>query len=165
MPKQKGCRFTDDIFKCIFLNENVWIPIKISLKLVPKGPINNVPVLFQIMAWCRPGDRPLFEPMMVSLSTHICITRPQWVKQNCWHFAGNIFKYILLMKKSISWLQNGKCEINRCPTRGSGRNESQWTLNSPPSASCAGWLLKIDMTYSGLFNKWSTDCFSKPLKS
>ena len=31
------------------------------------------------MAWRRPGDKPLSEPMMVSLSTHICVTRPQWV--------------------------------------------------------------------------------------
>ena len=31
------------------------------------------------MAWHRPGDKPLFEPMMVSLLTHICVTRPQWV--------------------------------------------------------------------------------------
>ena len=31
------------------------------------------------MAWRRPGDKPLFEPMMVSLLTHICITRPQWI--------------------------------------------------------------------------------------
>ena len=27
--------FADDIFKCIFLNDNVWIPIKVSLKFVP----------------------------------------------------------------------------------------------------------------------------------
>ena len=33
---QNGCHFADDIFKCIFLNENVWIPIKISLKFLPK---------------------------------------------------------------------------------------------------------------------------------
>ena len=32
----------DDIFKCIFLNENVWIMIKITLKFVSKGPINNI---------------------------------------------------------------------------------------------------------------------------
>ena len=32
------------------------------------------------MAWSRPGDKPLSEPMMVSLLTHICVTRPQWVK-------------------------------------------------------------------------------------
>ena len=39
----------DNIFKCIFLNENVWISIKISLKVVPKGLINNIPALVQIM--------------------------------------------------------------------------------------------------------------------
>ena len=72
--------FTDDIFKCIFLHENAWIPIQISLKFVPKGPINNIPALVQIMAWRRPGDKPLSEPMMVSLPRHICITQPQWVK-------------------------------------------------------------------------------------
>ena len=32
----------------VFLNENIWILIKISLKFVPKGPINNIPALFQI---------------------------------------------------------------------------------------------------------------------
>ena len=78
-PTQNGCHFAYDIFKCIFLNENVWIPIKISLKFVPKGPINNIPALVQIMAWRRPGDKPLSEPMMVSLPTHICVSRPQWV--------------------------------------------------------------------------------------
>ena len=78
-PRQNGRHFADDIFKCIFVNENVWIPIKISLKFVPKGPINNMPALVQIMAWGRAGDKPLSEPMMVSLPTHICITRPQWV--------------------------------------------------------------------------------------
>ena len=33
------------------------------------------------MAWRRPGDKPLSEPMMVSLPMHICVTRPQWVNQ------------------------------------------------------------------------------------
>ena len=79
-PRQNGCHFADNIFKCIFLNENVWIPIKISMKFVPKGPVNNIAALVQIMAWRRPGDKPLSEPMMVSLATHICVTRPQWVK-------------------------------------------------------------------------------------
>ena len=68
-----------DIFKCIFVNENVSIWIQISLKFVPKGPINNIPSLVQIMAWRRPGDKPLSEPMMIILLTHICVTRPQWV--------------------------------------------------------------------------------------
>ena len=52
---------------------------KISLKFVPKVQIDNIPALVQIMAWRRSGDKPLYEPMMVSLLTHICVTRPQWV--------------------------------------------------------------------------------------
>ena len=78
-PRQDGCHFPNDIFQRIFLNENSWILIKISLKFVPKGPINNIPALVQIMAWCRPDDKPLFEPMVVSLLMRICVTRPQWV--------------------------------------------------------------------------------------
>ena len=70
-PRQKGRHFADDIVKCIFLNENVWISINISLRFVPRGPIDNIPALVQIMAWRRPGDKPLSEPMMVSLMTHI----------------------------------------------------------------------------------------------
>ena len=79
-PRQNGRHFADDNYKHIFLNENVRISIIISLKFVPKGPINNIPALVQIMAWRRPGDKPLSEPMMVRLPTHICVTRPQWVK-------------------------------------------------------------------------------------
>ena len=70
--RQNGRHFADDMFKCIFLNENVWIPIEISLKFVPKGSINNNPALFQIMAWHHPGDKPLSEPIMVSSLTHMC---------------------------------------------------------------------------------------------
>ena len=73
-------RLRQNTFKRIFLNENVRILIVISLKFVTKGPINNYPTLVQIMAWRRSGDKPLSEPMMVSLLTHICVTRPQWVK-------------------------------------------------------------------------------------
>ena len=82
-PRQNGRHFADDILMCIFLNENVWIPIKISMKFVSKGPINNIPALVRIMAWRRPGDKPLSEPMMVSLTTHISVTWPQWVKDMC----------------------------------------------------------------------------------
>ena len=71
--------FVDDIFKFIFFNENFWISIRISIKCFPKGPIENIPALVQIMAWRHPGDKPLSEPMMVSLPTHICVTRPQLI--------------------------------------------------------------------------------------
>ena len=76
-PRQNGHHFANDIFNHISLNENVCIPINISTKFVPTGPINNIPALVQIMAWRRPGDKPLSEPRMVSLPTHICVTRPR----------------------------------------------------------------------------------------
>ena len=82
-PRQNGRHFPDDTFKRIFLNENVRISITISLKFDPEGPINKIPALVQIMAWRRPGDKPLSEPMMVRLLTHIYVIRPQWVKT--WH--------------------------------------------------------------------------------
>ena len=78
-PRQNGRQIPDHIFKWIFLNENIWISINITLKFVPKGSINNIPALVQIMAWRRPGNKPLSEPMITSLLTHIYVTRPQWV--------------------------------------------------------------------------------------
>ena len=79
--RQNGCHFADDTSKRIFLNENIIFSIKHSLKFTPEGPINNIPALVLIMAWHRPGHKPLSEPMMVRLLRHICITRPQWVKK------------------------------------------------------------------------------------
>ena len=76
-PRQNGRQYPDDIFKCIFLNENICILINISLKFVRKGQINNIPSLVQVIAWRRPGDKPLFEAMMIVLVMHICVTRPQ----------------------------------------------------------------------------------------
>ena len=73
--------FADDIFKFIFLNGNELILPRISLKFVPKVRINNIPALVQIMAWRSPCDKPLSEPMIVSLLKDICVTRPQWVKE------------------------------------------------------------------------------------
>ena len=87
--RQNGRHFAEDTFNRIFENENVRISINFSLKFV-RGQINNIPALVQIMAWRLPGDKPssepvdgakpLSEPVMVSLLAHICVTRPQWVK-------------------------------------------------------------------------------------
>ena len=60
--RQNVRHFADDTFKRIFLNENIRISIKISLKFVLKCPINNISALVEIMAWPRPGGKPLCEP-------------------------------------------------------------------------------------------------------
>ena len=89
--RQNVCSFTDDIFKCIFFNENVLILIKILLKFVFQFGINNIPSLLQIMIWHQPGDKPLSEPMMVSLLVQI-MAQPQWINQHVfldWFFFMN----------------------------------------------------------------------------
>ena len=53
-------------------------------EICSQGPNQQIPALVQIMAWRLPGNKPLSEPMMVSFLTHICVTRPQCVKDcNC----------------------------------------------------------------------------------
>ena len=59
------------IFRRIFFNKNIWISIKISLK------VDNIPSLVQKMVWRCPGVKPLSEAVMINLPTHIFITRPQ----------------------------------------------------------------------------------------
>ena len=78
--------------------------LNISLKLVPRGPTNNIPTLVQVMAWCRPGDKPLSEPMMVSLPTYIYVTRPQWVKMWLTHWG---WVHICVSKLTIIGSDNG----------------------------------------------------------
>ena len=81
-PRLNGRHFPDDIFKWIFLNKNVCFSVEISLNFAPRGTINNNSALVQIMAWRRPGGKPLSEPMMVRLSTHTRVFRPKWVNNS-----------------------------------------------------------------------------------
>ena len=56
-------KITDDIFKSIF-NESVWI----SLKFIPKGPIDYKSALVQVVAWHRTGEKPLPESMLTQFT-------------------------------------------------------------------------------------------------
>ena len=64
LPGQNGRHFADGTFKRIFMNEKLFMSIRLSLKFVPKGPIDNKAALVQAMAWRRTGDKPLPEPML-----------------------------------------------------------------------------------------------------
>ena len=85
-PGQNGYHFTDNLFKLIFVNENVRISIWISLKFVPKGPIDNKSALVKVMAWCWTGGEPLPDQYCPSSLTDICSTRGRWVKWR-WIYA------------------------------------------------------------------------------
>ena len=78
--EQNGSHFADNIFKCRFLNEKFCILIQISLKFVPNGSIDNMSVWFQIMAWCRTGDKPFSEPMLSQfIDAYMCDIARRWV--------------------------------------------------------------------------------------
>ena len=86
---KKADIFQTTFFKCIFLNENVSISIKIPLKFVPKGP-----ALVQIMAWHRPGNKPLSESMMVVFPTHIYASPgPSELKEKKHHWSEGYVAY------------------------------------------------------------------------
>ena len=55
------------------------------------------------MAWRRPGDKPLSEPMIVSVLTQICVTRPQWV---------NSATHITNTATPLQWRQNGRYSVS-----------------------------------------------------
>ena len=65
------------------------------------------------MAWRRTGDKPLSEPMMVSLPTYLCITRPQWV---------NVFESDLYFIFICTFLLAAICYMNAWGSRQNGRH-------------------------------------------
>ena len=134
-PRQNGRHFPDDIFSW---KENVSISFKISLKVVPKGRINNITALVRIMAWRRPGDKSLSEPMMVNLLTHICVTRPQWV--NNYRTRKWVWKCLQNDGHSVS-------PYNVFSIRNS--NASQWRhkLSFRPGFGLIKWLCHPVITY------------------
>ena len=96
----------NDILKWIFLNVNLHISIKLSLRVAHRGPIINIPALVRIMAWRRPGDKPLSEPVMDNLHMHICVILPQWVKS-----VGSVTR--ICFSETLTFGTNS-CEICIC---------------------------------------------------
>ena len=79
----------DDLFKCIFFNENDRIPIQMSLKFVPRSPIDNNPASVQAVAWRRTSEKPLPGPMLAQF--------PDAYMRHWWEIS---LKYI---KPEITW--------------------------------------------------------------
>ena len=115
----------------------------VSLKFVPNVPTNNIPSLVQIMAWRRSGDKPLSEPIMVSILTHICVTRPQWVNtlapgRYVSKSLSVIFKLILMIDGSCI---SGEITI--------GRMSLVFTTNTPTLVKEMSWCRQATSHYLG----------------
>ena len=57
MLTQNSWHGADEIFICILLNEKSYLCIKMLLKFVAEGPLDNTPVLVQVMYWPRTGGK------------------------------------------------------------------------------------------------------------
>ena len=70
---------TDDIFKCIFLDENDKITIQVALKCIPRIPIDNKPALApnrrQAITWTN------VDP--VHWRVYAALERESWDKKWC----------------------------------------------------------------------------------
>ena len=106
-PKQNGCHFADDIFKYISWMNTYEFRSRFSL--------NNILTWAQIMNWRRTGDKPLSEPMMVSLPTHICVcvSRPQWVKLLC--FSNQLDGFTATWKIENQYIDYDDTALKICP--------------------------------------------------
>ena len=73
----------DNIFTCVFLNENAWISIKISLKFVPKDPMNNIPALVidGLVQERHNSSASAMELRLSCINPSICTTRFHWVNR------------------------------------------------------------------------------------
>ena len=60
------------IYKCIFLNEIIYVLIKVSLTFIPQYSIDGKRTLIQAMTLCLAENVSLPEPML-----SVDITRPQ----------------------------------------------------------------------------------------
>ena len=91
--------------------------------------IYNVPVLFpcvmainwlNLKTWIGSDDdlagaKPLWEPFMVSLLAHICVTWPHWVKNKllAWHESAILPRWFLCSKREAPMKRNEICSTSR----------------------------------------------------
>ena len=101
------------------------------------------------MAWCRPGDKPLSEPMMVTLPTHICVARPQWVntfERFILEIRGNIlffvFHYFVAVWRKDASGKNVPNAHLPIPGVGSERLIEIW---KPVNSNQTRWLFSTNM--------------------
>ena len=87
--------------------ETKWLPF--FSELFSHG--SNIPILIQIMAWHRPGNKPLLEPIMVSLLRHICVNRPQWVKSGQLSHVDQCF-VVHIHDVIVTWKVYGKFKLH-----------------------------------------------------
>ena len=84
----RGLNQHDCSLQAFNLEGNIHILIQIIMSIIPQGPMDDKWALVKVMVICRKGNEQLLKP-----GSLINTLRP---RQNCRHFADNIFKWIFL---------------------------------------------------------------------
>ena len=150
-PRRNDRHVPDDIFKHIFLNQNIRFLIDILMNFVPYGPIDCQSRLVQLIAWRLADDKPLSEPMMAYFpDAYTCISRPLLLNngglsQKCWRgIDGKILlraSYNLNICFDITYLNiSNTIQLPTCPSICLTIQSSHWLplsffLLSPPPPS------------------------------
>ena len=116
------------------------------------------------MAWRRPGDKPLSEPMMVSLLTHVCVARPQWVKQCAIDSRYMMAHYNTLLHSAWQWGRSIRYVLERYTIQHSNIRSNiteRWSnlANDAPWArytQSAQWPMQIRPTPVGFIVPWNS---------
>ena len=122
-------RFADDSFICIFVTEKFCILIKISLKFVPKDPIENNPAPVQIMAWQQISASHYLNQCWPSSLTHICGTRGRWIKPVI-SIAASKQINVSTGQRNLNDVSTGLCNLNTCSAVGIAIHH--WALRNGP---------------------------------
>ena len=125
--------------------KKIWL--RFHWSLLPRVQLTIFTTLIQIMAWRRPADKSLSEPMMFSLLTHIRVTRPQWVKKQS-HFLTQYC--VCLWSKLLQSFDDSQCCC------------CWWCLDgifaTSNSITAKYWFLQC--AYSHCIGQWGASCLS-----
>ena len=152
---------TDDISETTFSNALPWMKMLDSSNnftevCFPGYKWQYIPILVQIMAWHHTGNKPLSEPMLVSLLPHICIIQPQWVNWVCViHICRSFMVTLMKTSQSHHYPRCGKPEVNG------------WNRSSPTPIIHSMLGLCADIIgctgYHSCCKIWYVECLAKGL--
>ena len=113
-PRQNGRRFADDIFKYIFLNESVWISVKILLKSVPNMMTSSNGNMFRVTGhlsgeFTGPGELLAQRPMTRSFDVSFDLRLNKRLSKQSWGW------WFETQSRPL-WRQCNECPINNIPS-------------------------------------------------
>ena len=108
------------------------------------------------MAWRRPGDKPLSEPMIVRFPPHICVTRPQWVLNR------SLLIKVMILSPLTHWRRVTHICVSKLTIIGSDNGFSPGRRQAIIWTNAWIWLIRtLGTNFSEILNEIHTSSFRK----